>query len=335
MLNTYLKVVLSSALLLSVITSFSEKAKAQVFVNDTFTDGGRTNGTDPLDISWFEISSNFYQTVSTPPQIQLGVVDDPILGIGNALNLDTPSFLTFNSSFLPPHFALGTFAGVSLGNNIGDALDFSFDFRFTTKPSLSGTSAELTQIRGSGLRFGLYNSGDTPVTTDILASLVGSGTPVEDDGGYLVSFGLAGTRSLGVNKENFGSGDSITGGDGNVQLASTTSVPTINDTAPHTANLVLERLTPQLVRLTASVDGFSVEASDSGSGIISSFNEIAVRSVFSDLDINIDNVLLQARTSTSVPEPSTNIAIFGFGLGWLLKRKFNRSIGGIRRISGS
>ena len=43
----------------------------------------------------------------------------------------------------------------------------------------------------------------------------------------------------------------------------------------------------------------------------------------------------KASTSTSVPEPSTNIAIFGFGLGWLLKRKFNRSIGGIRRISGS
>ncbi|MEH1942714.1 MAG: PEP-CTERM sorting domain-containing protein [Nostoc sp.] len=326
MLNKYLKVVLSSALLISLITSFSEKAKAQVLVNDTYTDGGRTNGVDPLDISWFGISSNFDQTVSTPSQIQLGVVDDPILGTGNALNLGTPSFVTFNSSFLPAHFAIGTFAPVSLGNNIGDALDLSFDFRFTTEPSLSTTSAEFPQIRGSGLRFGLYNSGDTPITTDILASLVGSGTPIEDDGGYLVLSGLAGTSSLGVNKENFGSGDSITGGNGNVQLASTTSVPTINDTAPHTANLVLERLSPQLVRLTASVDGFSIETSDSGSGIISSFNEIAVRSVFSNLNVNIDNVVLQTLTSTSVPEPSTNIAIFGLGLGWLLKRKLNRFI---------
>ncbi|MEH2280354.1 MAG: PEP-CTERM sorting domain-containing protein [Nostoc sp.] len=326
MLNTYLKIVLSSALLLSVVTSFSEKAKAQVFVNDTFTDGGRTNGADPLDISWFEISSNFDQTVSTPPQIKLGVVNDPILGTGNALNLDTPSFVTFNSSFLPPHFALGTFAPVSLGNNIGDALDLSFDFRFTTQPSLSSTSAEFPQIRGSGLRFGLYNSGDTPVTTDTLASLVGSGTPIEDDGGYLVVSGLAGTSSLGINRENFDSEDSITGGNGNIQLVSTTSVPTINDTALHTANLVLKRLTPQLVRLTTSIDGSSVETSDSGSGIISSFNEIAVRSVFSNLDVNIDNVVLQTRTSTSVPEPSTNIALFGLGLGWLLKRKFYRSI---------
>ncbi|BBD65382.1 hypothetical protein NIES4072_09430 [Nostoc commune NIES-4072] len=326
MLNKYLKLVLSSALLVTIVITFSEKAKAQVFVNDTYTDGGRTNGVDPLDISWFEISSNFYQTVSTPPQIQLDVVNDPILGTGNALNLDTPSFVSFNSSFLPAHFALGTFAPVSLGNNIGDALDLSFDFRFTTEPSLSSTSAEFPQIRGSGLRFGLYNSGDTPVTTDILNSLVGSSTPIEDDGGYWVLSGLAVTKSLGINKENFDSGDSITGGDGNVPLALTTSVPTINDTAPHTANLLLERLTPQLVRLTASVDGFSIEASDSGSGIISSFNEIAVRSVFSNLDVNIDNVVLQTHTNTSVPEPSTNIAIFGFGLGWLLKRKLNRFI---------
>jgi hypothetical protein len=326
MLNTYLKVVLSSALLVSVVTSFSEKAKAQVFVNDTFTDGGRTNGADPLDISWFEISSNFDQTVSTPPQIQLSVVDDPILGTGNALNLDTPSFVSFNNTFLPAHYGLGTFAPVSLGNNIGDMLDLSFDFRFTTQPSLSSTFAEFPGVRRSGLRFGLYNSADTPVTTDILDSLVGSGTPIEDDGGYLVAFGLGDTNFMSLNKENFNSGDSITGGFGGVQLESTTSTSSIDDTTPHTAKLVLERLDSQLVRLTASVDGFSLEASDSGSGIISSFNEIAVRSLFSDLDVNIDNVVLQTRTSTSVPEPSTNIAIFGLGLGWLLKRKFNRSI---------
>lgn len=323
MLYKYLKVLVSSALLLTVVTSFAEKAKAQVFVNDTYTDGGRTNGADPLDISWYGISSNFFQTVSTPPQIQLSVVEDAILGTGNALNLDNPSFVTFNPSFLPAHFAVGTFAPVSLGSNVGDTLELSFDFRFTTQPSLSTTLIDFPAVVGSGLRFGLYNSGDTPVTTDILASLVGSGTAVEDDGGYLVTYGLAGTNSVGLSRENFNAGDSITGGNGGVGLASTTSVSSIDDTTPHTAKLVLERLDSQLIRLTASIDGFSLEAFDSGSTIIDSFDQIAVRSQFSDLDLNIDNVVIQARTTTSVPEPSTSVPILGLGLGWLLKRKFN------------
>ncbi|QFS42538.1 hypothetical protein GXM_00011 [Nostoc sphaeroides CCNUC1] len=34
-------------MLLTVGTSFSEKVNAQTFVNDTFTDGGLTNGADP------------------------------------------------------------------------------------------------------------------------------------------------------------------------------------------------------------------------------------------------------------------------------------------------
>ncbi|MCC5608309.1 hypothetical protein LC612_16310 [Nostoc sp. CHAB 5834] len=294
MLNKYLKVLLSSALLLTVGTSFSEKVNAQTFVNDTFTDGGLTNGADPLDISWFGISSNFSQTVSTPSRIQLSVVEDQILGSGKALNLDTPSITTYNPTVLPPHFALGTFAPVNLGSEPGDTLYLSFDFRFTTKPSTSTTSSEFPGFRAGALRFGLYNSASTPVTTNILASLLNSGTPVEDDGGYFVLVGLAGTSRLEVAKENFNSGDSITGGYGGLGLISTNSVPTIDDTARHTAVLIIRRVDSQTVRITTSIDGYLVKAVDSGPGIITSFDEIAIRSIFSDLDINIDNVVLQA-----------------------------------------
>ena len=146
MLNKYLKVLLSSALLLTVGTSFSENVNAQAVVNDTFADGGFTNGADPLDISWFGISSNFSGTVSTPSRIQLSVVEDPTLGSGKALNLDTPSFTTSNPGFIPAHLALGTFAPVSLGSEPGDTLYLSFDFRFTTKPSTSTTSSQFPEI---------------------------------------------------------------------------------------------------------------------------------------------------------------------------------------------
>ncbi|MBG1262681.1 hypothetical protein [Nostoc commune] len=294
MLKKYLKVLLSSALLLTVGTSFSEKVNGQTFVNDTFTDGGVTNGADPLDISWFGLSSNLYQRVSTPSRIQLSVVEDQILGSGKALNLDTPSITTYGDSFYAPHYALGTFAPVTLGSEPGDTLYLSFDFRFTTKPSTSTTSSEVLGFRAGGLRFGLFNSASTPVTTNILASLFRSGTPVEDDGGYWVAVGLAGTSELQVVKENFNSGDSITGGYGGLSLISTNSLPTIDDTARHTAILIIRRIDSQTVRITTSIDGYLVKAVDSGPGIITSFDEIAIRSTLSDLDINIDNVVLQA-----------------------------------------
>jgi hypothetical protein len=71
-------------------------------------------------------------------------------------------------------------------------------------------------------------------------------------------------------------------------------VPTIDDTVRHTAVLTIRRLDSQTVRISASIDGFLVRAVDSGPGIITSFDEIVVRSGFSDLNINIDNVVLQA-----------------------------------------
>lgn len=127
-----------------------------------------------------------------------------------------------------------------------------------------------------------------------MAPLVNSRTPIEDDGGYFVVVGLPGTTQLGIAKENFNAGDAITGGYGGSQLTSTGSAPTIDDTARHTAVLTIRRLDSQTVRITASVDGVLVKAVDSGSGIITSFNEIAVRSVFSDINVIIDNVVFQA-----------------------------------------
>lgn len=59
MLNKYFKVILLSALLVTMIISFSEITKAEVLVNYTYTDGSRTNSVDLLDIYWYKISSNF------------------------------------------------------------------------------------------------------------------------------------------------------------------------------------------------------------------------------------------------------------------------------------
>ncbi|MBG1263467.1 hypothetical protein [Nostoc commune] len=295
MLNKFFKVLLSFALLLTVGTSFSENVNAQIMpVYDPFTDKGFTDGADPYDISWFGISSNYYRGVSNPSQIILSVVNDPILGYGNALNLHNPSFRGIDDSLPPPHFALGTFAPFNLPIG-GRGYTLSFDFRFVTKPSSSTTPNQLPNYRVGGLRFGLYNSASTVVTTNILASLVGSGAPVEDDGGYLVSVGLAGFSSLEVSRENFNSGDSITGGSGGLSLSSNTLVPTIDDTVPHRATLFVQRTNLQTVQISATIDGYLVSATDSGPGIITSFDQVVVRSAFSDLDIDIDNVQIMQR----------------------------------------
>ncbi|MDZ8183522.1 MAG: hypothetical protein RMX96_01495 [Nostoc sp. ChiSLP02] len=95
-------------------------------------------------------------------------------------------------------------------------------------------------------------------------------------------------------KENFRAADGITGGNGSVQLTSNISVPTIDDTKRHTAVVTISRLDSQTVRISASIDGFVIKAVDSGSSIITSFDEIAIRSGLSNVDVIVDNVALQA-----------------------------------------
>lgn len=87
-------------------------AAAAIIVNDTFTDGGFTDGADALDVAW------------TPTTGTLSVATDTIIGTGNALAFTSTS--TFPISRAP-------FSPTSL-NNVGDSITLSFDMRFTAAP---------------------------------------------------------------------------------------------------------------------------------------------------------------------------------------------------------
>jgi len=133
-------------------------------VNDSFTDGGRTDGTDPLDIAWHYTGAPFW----------LGVVNDSTgIGSGNALELQ-PSGSWQGMLGNAPWFHLGN----------GDSLTLSFDYRFT------GSS---NQNEANKLRFGILNDGGTTATADGMYN-IGA-----DDYGYLFATnpGLAsGTGSV-------------------------------------------------------------------------------------------------------------------------------------------
>lgn len=109
-----------------------------IVVDDGFTDGGRTDGTDPLDISWFK---NMAST-------QVSIVVDPIIGTGNALHVDIADFSTPSS-----HYILGTFPQVTLGSTTGEKIRASFDLRLND-PIVADT--------GANLRLGILSSHGTP-----------------------------------------------------------------------------------------------------------------------------------------------------------------------------
>ena len=53
---------LSIVLLISCITNI----QAAIIVSDPFTDGDRTQGSDPLDVEWYEFNSSTTSTVNWP-----------------------------------------------------------------------------------------------------------------------------------------------------------------------------------------------------------------------------------------------------------------------------
>src|SRR2546423_1206681 len=128
-----------------------------MFLDEQFTDGTLTFGSDPND-------GNFVRQVGTTQSIT--IVNDATLGGGNALAYSNPSNGTlFIGQFQTP---------ITL--SLGQTLEFSFDFRFTSLPP---------SPNGSIFRFGIYDhTGAAP--TD-------GGTETNPDSGYFNGFGAGGS----------------------------------------------------------------------------------------------------------------------------------------------
>jgi hypothetical protein len=175
-------------LALALCALWANSLTAAIIISDGFDDGGFTNGTDPNDIAWSDLT-NTTPTVAT----------DATISDGNALNVNATA--GFNRIWT-------NFAGVTL--NPGDSLTLSFDYRFTQNPADTA----------SQFRVGLFNNGGTNNTegNDFgygFATNVGlnssTGTNVWEEGvgtsilggspGGIVAFGTAGAS---VNSPNTG-----------------------------------------------------------------------------------------------------------------------------------
>jgi hypothetical protein len=180
------------------ISALAGSARATVLLQDSFADGAKTNGADTLDTNW--LPTNSFQS-------DLAITSDSTTGPNEGA---PDSAISHNPSVAFRGF-VGTFPSVTL--SVGQSLTLQFDALTS-----SGNNAE-------GLRFGLYNSNGTPVTT---ANYSGD----NDDFGYFISVPTGATAATPTLHQETGtaspSDDAGSGNDVSTLSAATTSIPTPN-----------------------------------------------------------------------------------------------------------
>jgi len=230
----------SLALALLGLSLFCAPTRAATFMNDGFTDGGRTNGSDLADGEWWAMGAT-----------TVAVVDDTAgLGSGNALEITPPATGTRGVvAQLPSSMTL---------HEDGDTITLSFRWRFT------GTTA-LNQSQR--LRFGLYTTAATPTVAD------NADTPRYNDVGYYAATnpGAAGTNTA-LYREL--AGDELTGGTNFTSITATAGASINAGTTPHTALMTLVR-SGSSVNISVSIDGLTPATSTLTALTTFSFDEIA------------------------------------------------------------
>jgi hypothetical protein len=278
---------MKTSLVIPFVILFASQAAAQIVLDEHFTDGTLSFGSDPND-------GNFLRQGGTSQSIS--IVTDSVIGGGNALAYSNQ---TNGTLFIGQMQTPATL--VSLGQKI----DFSFDFRFTSPPSTPDSSI---------FRFGLYNHiGSAPSD---------GGSETNPDSGYVDNFGAGGSAGdAGWGKESGGS-DSILGGIGAASIpGGTTIMPVdINDTLAHHVLCEFTLTASGLLTLDTFFDGQQVDTA-TDSTPFTSFNEVAFRLTGGPAAVNYDNLVVQI----AVPEPSGLVAGIGAALLCLFRSKLSRA----------
>lgn len=239
-------------------------ASAATIVSDSFDDGGRTNGTDPLDIPWFTNSSTQSLTVE-----------------GNQLRI-TPTIASQGVIGSMP-------SGVTLA--VGEYIELSFSFRYGANAPNSATN---------GIRFGLYNDMGQTMTADA-ANRDDANAGINSPGYYAnISTGSPATITNAFYRE-FGTTNGILTGDDRSSAVGSNAVNRgLDDTDLHT---VVMRITATAagVTLTGSLDGttFASGNASAPNADYLTFNQIAFSSNVTNTSLFIDDV-----TVIYVPEPT-------------------------------
>lgn len=279
-----------SVCVLSVGLLTTSVASASLVVDDTFEDGGRSNGTDPLDITWYRANQN----------LNLSVVDDAFAGGGStkALDIDIGNIDAFKR-------IVGQFDPITLGAANGNYIELRFDIRAVSAPPNNQ----------NGFRFGLYNSAGDMISADETQT---SWNPIEgNDYGYnaRIPTGTANTPSL----YDEPAGDNTLGGTtpGTTITDGGASSIGISDTSLHQVTFRLTRTGDTSVGFTLAYDGTPVATATDSSGIYTAFDQVYFGSGSSNnFDYRLDNVQIEV-----VPEPATlSLTLCGLLVGGLCRR---------------
>lgn len=258
------------ALLAPLLQPFVE-SRADIVADDTFTDGGYTNGADALDVAWYVVNG---------PSSGLSVVADngtPGIGDGNALRLSAEGSVQRG--------VVGVLAKpVTLED--GESLTLMFSFRFENTTNLNFSSR---------LRWGLYGSGGTPID----AHNKGNIWYANDEGYFASTHGAsASSTGTGIAREK-GAQDAITWGGGiagqdyAAELSLAGGASANLSTAAHTAVMTITR-TGTTLSVTAQIDNLAPASLTDEWPTSFYFDQIAITfgTASAPGPIRIDNVVL-------------------------------------------
>jgi len=269
-------------------------AGAATVLNDTFTDGDRTDGTDAQDTAWFSVCV---------PIVSVGT--DTTLTNGNTLSLTTAS--TSTSIF---RRLVGEFTTQSL-TNVGDKITLSLDFRMASLGTTGNTNR--------GFKVGLFNTNGSSMTADGTSSAEPtSSTPnaTSNDTGYFVGIGTGTTGTTALMRED-GIGATFMAGTDIAYLTSSTGTsPQIQDLLAHSLTFTITKDSETTLQIDFNLDGGDIDlTSTGGSTLITSFNEVGFSTGSYQTGFVIDNVNVEF-----IPEPAT-IALLSLGFFALRRRK--------------
>lgn len=217
--------------LLVPLLQASANLRAGTVVDDTFADGGFTDGADPRDVAWYAING---------PASGLSIVTDngtPGIGGGNALR--------FNAAGTVQRGIVGVLAKpVTLED--GEILTLTFNFRFENTTNLNFSSR---------LRWGLYGSGGTPIDAHNKNNIW-----YANDEGYFASTHGASASGTGTSiarekgaQDAITWGGGITGQDYAAELSLVSGGSANLSTAVHTATMTIMR-TGTTLSVMAQID---------------------------------------------------------------------------------
>ena len=237
-------------------------------LNEGFTDGARTNGTDALDTAWYTLGA---------PTISI-VNDSAGIGSGNALQLAATGS---TGRGIVAGFPAQTLAD-------GDSITLSFNWRFTGTIGLN---------QANSLRYGLHSSNGTPVTAD-------NTTQSDNDKGYFVMTnpGAAGTAT--TLKRETGGAPGVLGGTDWSGLG-TAGASVSGSTVKHTSTIVITRSGSNLV-VSASIDNLAAATGTDSVPVTYTFDQFGITLAGATLPspILIDNIQVGDGMASNISPPN-------------------------------